>query len=85
MLCYFLFPNFVDTDECLTVSPCHANAACSNTEGSYTCLCNSGYSGDGVSCDGRIFDKINSVQLDETLMGGKILLKYGVVAHLQTL
>ena len=49
---YFSFKNFVDTDECLTVSPCHANATCNNTEGSYTCTCDSGFSGDGVLCNG---------------------------------
>ena len=57
----FSFANFVDTDECLTVSPCHASATCNNTEGSYTCTCNSGYFGDGVSCNGRRFTRFNTV------------------------
>jgi hypothetical protein len=29
---------------------CDTNAACSDTDGSFTCACNSGYSGNGVSC-----------------------------------
>jgi hypothetical protein len=29
---------------------CHADATCTNTPGSYTCGCNTGYSGDGKSC-----------------------------------
>ena len=37
-------------------APCHANATCSNTEGSYECTCNSGYVGDGINCTG-MFDK----------------------------
>jgi hypothetical protein len=44
---------FLDVNECVTVSPCHTNATCNNTEGSYTCTCDYGYSGDGLSCDGR--------------------------------
>ena len=45
--------NFVlDVNECVTEPPCHINATCNNTEGSYTCTCDAGYSGDGFSCDG---------------------------------
>ena len=29
---------------------CHSQAYCANTAGSYTCHCNSGYVGDGMSC-----------------------------------
>ena len=44
-----------DIDECTTESPCHANATCNNTEGSYICECNTGFSGDGFTCEGRFF------------------------------
>ncbi|XP_072017144.1 lactadherin-like [Amphiura filiformis] len=40
-------------NECAESSPtpnCDANAACANTIGSYTCECNAGYRGDGVTC-----------------------------------
>ena len=43
-----------DINECTVPSPCHAQAACTNTPpGSFTCACNSGYSGDGVTCTGE--------------------------------
>ncbi|WP_437660827.1 FG-GAP-like repeat-containing protein [Sorangium sp. So ce1182] len=40
-----------DVDECaLGTDNCDANAACTNTTGSFSCACNAGYSGDGVTC-----------------------------------
>ena len=42
----------VDLDECLS-DPCHSNATCNNTIGSFTCTCVSGYSGDGFLCSGK--------------------------------
>ena len=39
-------------DECVTGSHnCSVNATCSNTESGFTCSCNSGFNGDGVTCD----------------------------------
>ena len=39
-----------DVDECaLGTDNCHVDATCSNTEGSFACACNSGYTGDGTS------------------------------------
>ena len=64
----FPFPQFVDTDECLTESPCHANATCNNTEGSYTCTCDSGYFGDGVLCNGRRFLRFKTWIINKTLI-----------------
>ena len=29
---------------------CSENSNCTNTEGSFTCSCNPGYTGDGVNC-----------------------------------
>ena len=42
-----------DIDECTAgTASCDADATCTNTVGSYTCACNSGYSGDGTNCTG---------------------------------
>ena len=40
----------VDVDECESTNDCHHNAACSNTEGSYFCACETGFYGTGFSC-----------------------------------
>ena len=39
-----------DIDECLLANDCHENSKCVNSEGSFTCSCNSGYFGDGEKC-----------------------------------
>ena len=43
----------VDIDECNDgTDTCNVdNAACTNTDGSYTCKCNAGYTGDGETCN----------------------------------
>ncbi len=57
-----------DDDECtLDSDNCDANAACTNTAGSFTCACNSGYSGDGVTCTGQ---SKSSYNLASTLIRG---------------
>ena len=47
-----------DIDECLS-SPCDPNAVCQNTIGSFTCTCNAGFTGDGLSCTGNIKNRVN--------------------------
>ncbi len=47
---YVISPDF---DECIAVHNCHDNATCKNIDGGFTCTCNAGYNGDGVSCNGR--------------------------------
>lgn len=40
----------IDVDECEGVNGCvPENSTCTNTVGSYTCSCNSGFTGDGIS------------------------------------
>jgi hypothetical protein len=44
----------VDVDECATsTSGCSSNAACTNNPGSYTCACNPGFDGNGMTCTKR--------------------------------
>ena len=51
-----LFNNFLDINECTKLSSlCHQNANCINANGSYSCQCLTGYSGDGkVDCTGIV-------------------------------
>ncbi|KAJ7383599.1 hypothetical protein OS493_026784 [Desmophyllum pertusum] len=40
-----------DINECWDETDrCSVNARCTNTDGSYTCSCSSGFQGDGMSC-----------------------------------
>jgi len=42
-----------DFDECsLESSPCDENADCTNTDGSYSCTCKQGFTGNGSICEG---------------------------------
>ena len=41
-----------DINECIEeTDDCSENAICINNQGSYECQCNSGYEGDGKTCD----------------------------------
>ena len=40
----------IDINECSSANDCAASATCTNTVGSYACVCNPGYSGDGKTC-----------------------------------
>ena len=44
-----------ETDTCHKEASCmcHQKAMCNDTQGSYTCTCNSGYTGDGQICNGK--------------------------------
>lgn len=44
---------FLDIDECSSDDyPCHINAHCTDTVGSYICDCAEGYTGNGSMCHG---------------------------------
>ena len=44
--------SLTDIDECFD-DPCDTNATCTNTDGSYMCACNTGFSGDGEYCTSK--------------------------------
>ena len=44
----------LDINECMDgTGSCDGNATCVNIMGSYSCSCQPGYSGDGITCSGR--------------------------------
>ena len=50
----FLMPIAADIPECERgLDNCDPNATCINTFGSYDCLCNTGFTGDGFICSGQ--------------------------------
>ena len=59
LLFYNYFLLYEDLDECTSQThDCPANGLCTNVEGSFQCECQSGFTGDGKTCDGRPRDKI---------------------------
>ena len=54
LLCVFII---ADINECeIATDNCHLNATCTNNDGGFTCTCDAGFSGNGVSCDGKFVD-----------------------------
>ena len=48
---FVLWLSSADVNECsLQTDNCSTNAYCTDTEGSYNCTCNFGYTGNGVTC-----------------------------------
>ena len=42
-----------DIDECAEgIHDCHENSTCANYAGSFSCYCNSGFTGNGTYCKG---------------------------------
>ena len=58
-----LLLTFPDIDECSAGHTCDSSATCHNTDGSFTCVCDSGYSGDGYTCRGIVLDQLFRPQL----------------------
>ena len=55
MAAIFVVCYYSDVDECaLELDGCNGNATCLNTNGSFECLCDNGYDGDGFLCTGLL-------------------------------
>ena len=52
-----LILKFPDINECpspgIDTHNCHDKATCTDNDGSYSCECNDGYTGDGFNCAGK--------------------------------
>jgi len=54
MYVLYLCFTYADINECaVNNGGCHSRATCTNTAGSRTCTCRSGYSGNGFTCTGK--------------------------------
>ena len=56
---FSLYCMVLDIVNCAADDGCHENATCTDGNGSYTCECKSGFTGDGFTCTGKrclIFD-----------------------------
>ena len=53
-MCYihkYVFTFLIDVNECdHGLDICHDNATCNDTIGSFYCICDMGFEGDGVNC-----------------------------------
>lgn len=50
IMCFY---NILDINECIVSAPCHTNADCTDTIGSFVCNCKTGFTGDGFTCTGK--------------------------------
>ena len=71
----------IDIDECiLNISMCQPDSYCDNTIGSYLCICNVGYSGDGfINCTSKSTDDVSA-----TIMHGLLQISMSVNLTLMT-
>ena len=54
-----------DIDECAAdTNPCDENAICTNNNGSYSCTCKQGFTGDNTTCEGKEHDLLTSFKLN---------------------
>ena len=51
----YIINYLLDIDECATDRrTCDTNAMCNNKIGSFLCTCNTGYTGNGITCEGML-------------------------------
>ena len=66
---YYVVVDVLDINECLEDTD-GCSQLCSNTDGSYTCSCNSGYrlNVDGRSCNGTTSHNANTLYSDTNVL-----------------
>ena len=63
----------IDVDECASgTHNCHVDANCTNTKGSFYCTCHTGYSGNGVLCEGELSRRSSKYMLQIFKTSGKL-------------
>ena len=84
MVTSFFLLNFLwtaDINECTRgTDSCHSRATCRNTYGSYTCSCNTGYTGNGFSCT-RKFSFYNRYTVSCSFILRMIITKIEVIIN----
>lgn len=70
-----------DINECDQQGACHTAASCRNTFQSYECTCNSGFTGNGSSCEGRSSVEFNAQR--EGWLWNVVLIVWCVVHYSQ--
>ena len=67
---YFVYSS--DLDECERKTyDCHQFATCVNERGSYSCMCKSGYIGDGFECHSPVYRSCSEVRRNGNSVSGK--------------
>ena len=72
---HFLRILHTDLNECNDgIDNCHSFANCSNEIGSFSCSCNDGYTGNGLSCSGIFIDSVIILYVIYKISTAKIVL-----------
>ena len=70
--CHLYWTDLVECNDVLA-NNCHDNATCVNTIGSFYCVCNDGYRGDGINCTGELPTDFGYVTFTYVIMGSRPL------------
>jgi hypothetical protein len=65
---YSVYFVILDINECAN-DPCHDDATCTNFAGSFRCVCNNGFSGDGFTCTGEIYIFLDFIRIINLIYG----------------
>ena len=74
---------FSDIDECKGNHSCQVNATCTNTNGSYVCVCEPGFNGNGQSCTGEF--NVFAIKFRIFLLESNLATEVATVGHIISL